>query len=253
MIEDGVLKDPEVKAIMGQHVMPLQRSGTFGFCSGPMMASADELYITMRGKSGHAAIPQKAIDPIVASSEMVIALQKIVSRKLDPFSQGVLSITSINGGDSTNIIPDEVVMKGTLRSTDEEWRNDAHGMIEEIVHATARGNGCEADLEIRRGYPVLVTDHLVTEKAHRYANEIYGESDSFTALPLMVAEDFSYYLREVPGTFWWIGAGEVEQGCIAGLHNSTFTIDEEILWRGAAMMAWSACRFLEEEAQPGDG
>lgn len=246
MIEEGALSDPDVSAIFGQHVMPLQRSGTFGFCPGAMMASADELYITIHGLSGHAAMPHRAIDPILTASEIVTSLQKIVSRSLDPFARGVLSITAIQGGDSTNIIPESVSMKGTLRSMDEEWRGEAHRRIEAIVSAVATASGCRYDLEIRRGYPVLVTDEEVTGRARRYSNELVGEDGTFSADPLMVAEDFSYYLQKVPGTFWWIGAGEPAQGCIAGLHNARFTIDESILQTGAAMLAWNAWCYLTE-------
>ena len=246
MIEEGGLADPEVSAIFGQHVMPLQRSGTFGFCPGAMMASADELYITIHGLSGHAAMPHRAIDPILTASEIVTSLQKIVSRSLDPFARGVLSITSIQGGDSTNIIPESVSMKGTLRSMDEAWREEAHRRIEGIVSGVATAVGCRYDLEIRRGYPVLVTDAEITAQARGYADELLGSDGTFAAEPLMVAEDFSYYLREVPGTFWWIGAGEPAQGCVAGLHNARFTIDESILATGAAMLAWNAWRYLED-------
>ena len=249
MIREGALDSPRVAAIFGQHVMPLQRSGTFGFCRGGMMASADELYWTITGKSGHAAMPQNAIDPIPVAAEIVGALQKVVSRRLDPFSRGVLSITAINGGDSTNVIPDSVSMKGTLRTMDNDWREEAHAMIERTVAALAEAGGCTTEIEIRRGYPPLVTDIPVTDRSEGYAAELVGASNTFGADPLMVAEDFSYYLEEVPGTFWWIGAGEPAQGCIAGLHNATFTIDEKILTTGAAMLAWNALRFLQENGR----
>ncbi len=247
MIREGALDSPRVKAILGQHVMPLTASGTVGFCAGPMMASADELYITIVGKSGHAAMPQNAVDPILTAAEMVLSLQKIVSRRLDPFSQGVLSITAFNGGDSTNVIPDEVFLKGTLRCMDDLWRESAHAMIEKSVLAIAEANGCRAVVDIRKGYPPLVTDQAVTESVETNTQALIGRERTFKAEPLMVAEDFSYYLEEVPGTFWWLGAGEPAEGCVAGLHNATFTIDESILPIGAALLAWNAVQLLQSE------
>lgn len=246
MIRDGALAEPAVEVIFGQHVMPLRRSGTVGLTGGAMMASADELYLRIHGRSGHAAMPHTAVDPVLTASEIVVALQKIVSRTLDPFARGVLSITAINGGDSTNVIPESVAMKGTLRSMDERWREETHGRIEAIVSGIASAAGCRHDLEIRRGYPVLVTDERVTDLSETYAASLFGREETFRADPLMVAEDFSYYLAEIPGTFWWIGAGEPAQGCVAGLHNARFTIDESILRRGAALLAWNALCYLAE-------
>ncbi len=244
MIADGALENPSVSAIFGQHVLPMTPSGSFGFCTGAMMASADEIYIDVHGRSGHAAMPQKNIDPVLTAAELVVALQKVVSRTLDPFSQGVLSVTAINGGDATNITPDSVSLQGTLRATDEEWRALAHRDIERIVSAICEASGCTFDLEIRKGYPPLVTTAEEVEAARSTAESIVGSERCFEAPPMMVAEDFSYYLKERPGAFWWIGAGEAEQGCVAGLHNSRFTIDESILPTGAAMMAATAIDYL---------
>ncbi len=244
MIAEGALEGPSVEAIFGQHVLPLRPAGELGFLSGAMMASADEIYITVRGKSGHGAIPQNAIDPITAAAEVITSLQKIVSRNLNPFNEGVVSITMIQGGYTTNVIPDDVKMMGTMRAMDPEWREYAHRRIEEIVDGVCRANGAEYDLEIRKGYPALRNDPAMTEFAQTGAGELIGKDHVFTADPLMAAEDFAYYLEKVPGTFWWIGAGTPEQGCVAGLHNSRFTIDEAILPTGAAMLAWAAWRFL---------
>jgi amidohydrolase len=248
MIEDGALDGPKVDAIFGQHVLPLAEAGSVGFYPGTMMASADEIYITIRGRSGHAAMPHKAIDPIVAACELVLSLQKIVSRTLDPFQPGVVTVGSIHGGSATNIIPDEVKLEGTIRAMNEEWRRGAHQRIEEIVKGVCMANGADYDLEIRLGYPALDNDPWTTEFARAAAAEILGSDQVFTAPPMMGAEDFAYYLQKVPGTFCrWIGAGTPEQGCVAGLHNGRFTIDESILTRGSALMAWVAYRYLRGE------
>jgi amidohydrolase/hippurate hydrolase len=247
MIDDGALDDPQVDAIFGQHVLPLVNAGDIGFYPGTMMASADELYITIKGKSGHAAMPHRAIDPIVTACEVVLSLQKIISRTLDPFKPGVVTIGRIAGGSATNIIPDEVKLEGTLRAMDEEWRRATHRKIEEIIRGVCMANGAEYELEIRLGYPALTNDPWATEFAMSAARQMVGADRVFTSPPMMGAEDFAYYLQKVPGTFWWIGAGTPEQGCTAGLHNSCFTIDESILTTGSALMAWVAYSYLMQE------
>ncbi|MCE2503473.1 MAG: amidohydrolase [Chlorobi bacterium] len=244
MIANGVLNDPPVKAIFSQHVLPLQEAGQLGFFPGTMMASTDELYITIRGKSGHAAIPQNAVDPILTSAEIITSLQKIVSRNLDPFEKGVVIISRIDGGHTTNIIPEEVEMEGTMRAMNEEWRRETHGRIERIIKSVCEANAATYELEISKGYPALWNDPPTTQFARSGAEQLIGHENVFTAKPMMAAEDFSYYLQQVPGTLWWIGAGTPEQGCVAGLHNARFTIDEQILSIGAAVMAWTAFQYL---------
>ncbi len=246
MIADGALDGPKVDAIFGQHVAPMVPAGAVGFHPGAMMASADEIYITIRGKEGHAAMPQLSIDPIVAACELVMALQKVVSRTLDPFQPGVLTIGKMVGGSATNIIPGEVKIEGTLRAMNEEWRAQAHRRIEDIIKGVCLGNGTSYELDIRLGYPALQNDPWATRFAQQAARDLLGERAVFDAPPMMGAEDFAYYLEKVPGTFWWIGAGTAEQGCVAGLHNPRFTIDESILPVGSALMAWVAYKYLEE-------
>jgi amidohydrolase len=244
MIADGALEEPRVDAVFGQHVAPMVPAKVVGFHPGAMMASADEIYITIRGKEGHAAMPQLAVDPIVAACELVVALQKVVSRTLDPFQPGVLTIGKIAGGSATNIIPGEVKIEGTLRAMNEEWRAQAHRRIEDIIKGVCLGNGTSYELDIKLGYPALHNDPWATQFARGAARELLGDRAVFDAPPMMGAEDFAYYLEKVPGTFWWIGAGTPEQGCVAGLHNPRFTIDESILPVGSALMAWVAYKYL---------
>lgn len=246
MIAEGALEDPDVEAIFGQHVLPLRPAGELGFIPGMMMASTDEIYITIHGKSGHAAMPHTALDPILAAAEVITGIQKLVSRRLNPFEQGVVTIARINGGHTTNVIPDRVEMAGTMRAMDEEWRADTKRRMEEIIKGVCAGNGTEYELEIRAGYPALWSDPETTDFARGVAIDLLGEAKVFGAEPFMTAEDFAYYAQKIPGVFWWIGAGTPEQGCAAGagLHNSRFTINEEILPTGAAMMAWTAYRYL---------
>lgn len=246
MIAEGALENPTVEAIFGQHVLPLRSAGDLGFIPGMMMASADELYITIKGHSGHAAMPHTAVDPILAAAEVVTSLQKLVSRRLNPFDQGVVTIAKIAGGHTTNVIPDQVELVGTMRAMNEEWRAETHRRLEEIIKGVCAANGTEYELEIRLGYPALWSDPEATEFARGSALSLLAEEQVFHAEPLMAAEDFAYYAQKIPGVFWWIGAGTPEQGCAAGagLHNSRFTINEDILPVGAAMMAWTAYNYL---------
>lgn len=247
MIAEGALENPKVDAIFGQHVAPMVPAGAVGFYPGTMMASADEIYITIKGRSGHAAMPQLSVDPVLAACELVTALQKVVSRTLDPFSPGVLTIGKIQGGSATNIIPEEVKIEGTLRAMDEEWRRSAHRKIEDIIKGVCLGSGTEYDLRIELGYPALQNDPWATRFAQEAARGMLGDQAVFDAPPMMGAEDFAYYLEKIPGTFWWIGAGTAEQGCVAGLHNPRFTIDEQILPVGSALMAWVAYSYLNQK------
>lgn len=243
MIEAGALEG--VDEIYGLHVYAQTDAGTVGFRAGEMMASADELYITIKGKSGHGARPHHAIDPIVTSAQVIMALQTLVSRNLDPFAHGVITIGSIHGGFAPNIIPNEVKLVGTLRSMSKEWREYAHTRIREIVGGVCKAAGCEFDLHIDLGYPVLRNWDEQTEFAEEVAKEFFGSDRVFQAERLMGAEDFAYYLEKVPGTFYRLGIRNESQGITADIHNDKFTIDEEALRTGMAMQAYLAVRALE--------
>lgn len=243
MIEDGALDG--VDEIYGLHVIAQNDAGTVGFFPGEMMASADELYFTIKGKSGHGARPQYAIDPIVTSAQVITALQTLVSRNLDPFSQGVITIGSIHGGFAPNIIPEEVKLVGTVRAMTKEWRDYAHKRIVEIVEGICAANGATCDILIDKGYPVLNNHPEQTMFADEAARELFGSDRVFKAERLMGAEDFAYYLEKVPGTFYRLGIRNEKMGITADIHNDHFTIDEEALRTGIAMQAYLAVKALE--------
>lgn len=245
MIEAGALDG--VDEIYGLHVYAQSDAGTVGFRAGEMMASADELYITIKGKSGHGARPHHAVDPIVTSAQVIMALQTLVSRNLDPFAHGVITIGSIHGGFAPNIIPNEVKLIGTLRSMSKEWREFAHHRIREIVEGITRSAGCEYDLHIDLGYPVLRNWEEQTVFAENCAKEFFGDAHVFQAERLMGAEDFAYYLEKVPGTFYRLGIRNEAQGITADIHNDKFTIDEEALRTGIAMQAYLAVKALQRQ------
>jgi amidohydrolase len=245
MIEEGALDG--VSEIFGLHVLSQADAGTVGFCPGEMMASADELYITIRGKSGHGARPHHAIDPVVVTAEVILGLQTLISRNLDPFAHGVISICSVHGGFAPNIIPNEIKLMGTLRSMSREWRDFAHKRIHEIVNGICFSARAEAEINIALGYPVLVNDEAETNFAESCAKELFGPDRVFRAERLMGAEDFAYYLEKVPGTFYRLGIRNEAEGITADIHNDHFTIDESAMKAGAAMQAYLAIRALARD------
>lgn len=246
MIADGALKDPDVQLIFGQHVFPDMEVGNVGFRSGMYMASADEIYITVHGKGGHAALPHTCIDPILVSAHLITALQQMVSRHARADIPTVLSIGKIQGLGATNVIPDKVVMEGTLRTLDEEWRGKLHGLIEKLVNQLCESMGAKAEIEIRKGYPCLINDPELTKWSKEKAIELLG-AEHVHDLPLrMTAEDFAYYAQEIPACFYRLGTSNKSKNIGAPLHTSRFNIDESALEIGAAIMATLAAKALEE-------
>ena len=245
MIKEGVLKDLNASAIFGLHVHPPLEAGKVGVKGGLYMASADEIYIEVRGKGGHAAVPHKTVDPILISAEIITALQSVVSRKADPAIPSVLSIGKINSdGGATNIIPNVVRMEGTFRTMDEEWRKKAHIEISQIVEQIASSHGGDAEVQIKVGYPCLVNNEDLVEKAKLWMGD-YLEADNVVDLPLRLsAEDFAYYSHHVPSCFYRLGTGNVARGIVHSVHTDRFDIDESALPVGAGMMAWLAIQEL---------
>ena len=229
-----------VEGIIGQHVYPQLDAGTVGFRSGAYMAAADELRIRILGKGGHAALPHRATDPIVVAAHVISALQTVVSRVCDPTQSSVLTFGKIRGGHARNVIPDEVVLDGTLRTYDESTAESLRSAIVRIAERTAEAHGATAEVDLQIGYPPVINDPTLTEACRQRAVELLGASQ-VVELPLrMTGEDFSFYQREVPGCFYRLGTGGEGPGCRSGLHTSQFDIDERALSTGTAMMAWLA-------------
>ena len=238
MIKEGVLENPRPAAILGLHVNPQLEIGKLSFRSGQVMASADELYFTIKGKGGHAASPQTCIDPILIASHLVTALQQIISRNNNPFEPSVLSITSIHGGTTTNVIPDEVKLMGTFRAMNEKWRKKAHQLIERTTKELVAAMGGTVELNIDKGYPVVFNDEQLHEKAKRLAEQFSGNENVEETEMRMGAEDFGYYSQLIPGCFYRLGTGNKEKGISAGVHTPHFNIDENAIEIGIGMMAW---------------
>ncbi|MFN8291113.1 MAG: M20 family metallopeptidase [Chitinophagaceae bacterium] len=238
MIRDGVLENPRPQGILALHVHTGMEVGQLSFRSGQVMASADELYFTVKGKGGHAASPHLAVDPILIASHLVIALQQVISRNNNPFNPSVLSISSFNGGNTTNVIPNEVKLMGTFRAMDEEWRFKAHALITRVAADLVHSMGGELDLHIDVGYPCVRNNEQLTLHAMNRAKEYLGEANVSETELRMGAEDFGYYAQLIPACFYRLGTMNAAKGITSGVHTPTFNIDEGAIEVGMGMMAW---------------
>ncbi|HVY75595.1 MAG TPA: M20 family metallopeptidase [Puia sp.] len=238
MIKEGVLHDPQPRAIFGLHVHPGLEIGKLSFRGGPSMASADEIYIAVRSKGGHAATPQLTVDTILTASELVVSLQQVISRNKDPFTPSVLSISSFQGGHTTNVIPSEVKLMGTFRAMDETWRFKAHSLIRQVAKGLAISSGAEIDVHIDVGYPVVYNDVKLYPLARNKAEEYIGKDNVMETEVRMGAEDFGYYTQEIPGCFYRLGVMNQARGITSSVHTPTFNIDESAIETGMGMMAW---------------
>jgi hippurate hydrolase len=194
--------------------------------------------MTIRGKGGHAAAPQETADTILIASNLVVALQQLISRNNNPFSPSVLSITSIQGGHTTNVIPSEVKLMGTFRAMDETWRFKAHELLRKQATALVEGMGAELDLHIDVGYPSVYNDEALTDRTRQLAIAFQGVDNVKEIEVRMGAEDFGFYTQKIPGCFFRLGTGNKEKGITAGVHTPQFDIDEKAIAIGMGMMAW---------------
>lgn len=240
LIKEGVLENPAPQKIFALHVHPGLPVGKYSFRGGMVMASADEIYITIKAKGGHAAAPQFTADTILIASQVVISLQQIVSRNNNPFNPTVLSITSFQGGNTTNVIPSEVKLMGTLRAMNEDWRFKAHELIIKQTKELVAAMGAEADVHIDVGYPFVLNDIALSAEAMKRAAEFAGNEHVEETELRMGAEDFAYYSHKIPGCFFRLGVGNEVKNITSNVHTPTFNIDEAAIEKGMGMMAWLA-------------
>ena len=238
MIKEGALENPRPQGIFGMHVHPGLSLGKLSFRKGRVMASADEIYITIKSKGGHAAAPHLTADTVLVASHLIVSLQQIISRNRNPTQPSVLSICSIQGGHTTNVIPSEVKLKGTFRAMDEAWRYKAHELIKKQTIELVSAMGAEADILIDVGYPFVDNDPQLTDVAWQLANEYWGRQNVEETELRMGAEDFGYYTHVVPGCFYRLGVRNEEQGIVHNVHTPRFNIDESAIRSGIEMMAW---------------
>jgi amidohydrolase len=233
-------------AMLGLHILPELKAGVVGFRPGPYMASGDEVYITVKGKGGHAALPHTLIDPVLIASHIVVGLQQVVSRKAPSNIPTVLSFGKITGRGANNVIPNDVEIEGTFRTMDEEWRSRAHTEIKNIAIGIAKGMGADCIVDIRKGYPALTNDMELTQLASQLAIS-YLDKQSVIELPLrMTTDDFAHYANEIPSVYFRVGSGydNVE---VSNLHSSKLNVNEYVLEHSIGLSAWLIYNFLNKQ------
>ncbi len=239
MINEGAFDKKLPEAMYGQHVDPEIPAGKIGLKQGMYMASADEIYVTVKGKGGHAAKPANIIDPVLITSHLLVALQQVVSRWSNPAVPNVLSFGKVIANGATNVIPNEVYLEGTFRTFDETWREDAHKRMIKLANELVQSMGGEVDFRIDVGYPVLHNHEELTKKAKQKAIEYLGADNVIDLALRTTAEDFAYYSHKMPSCFYRLGTASPKDNSKSySVHNSRFDIDENALETGMGLMAW---------------
>ena len=246
MIEEGVLENPHIDTIIGQHIgniFPHLKNGQIGVCSGTMMASQDHFTVKIKGKGTHGAFPANGIDPIVITSYVITALQTLVSRELNGTDSAVITIGRINGGKVYNIIPDKVEFEGSLRCLDKNIRKNFEKRIKDMISNTARAMRGESEIEYIHGIPLLSNNKKITKSLIESAKKIIGAENIVDLKePTMGSEDMSYFLKKVPGSFYFLSS--VPLGRVYPHHNPKFDIDENALWKGSAILVQTVIDWL---------
>lgn len=244
MIKEGALENPAPETIIGQHVFPQLEAGKAGFCSGNYMASCDEIYLTIKGKGGHVATPANTINPILIAAQALIELDDRFMKHPQNDIPSVLAFGKVRASGATNIIPEEVFIDGTFRTMNEEWRKEAHKMIQSIIERKSREMGGSCRVQIDKGYPVLFNNSGVTVRAQQAAECYLGIENVVTLEKRMTSEDFAFYSRIMPACFYRLGTGNSAEGIAPGLHTATFNIDEKALETGMGLITWIALNEL---------
>lgn len=242
VLNEDALRDPRPVSILGQHCTPELEVGKLGFREGPFMASSDELYVTVKGKGGHAALPEKLVDPIVISAHLLLRLKQEFAA-FRPSEKTILAFGRVEALGATNVVPDEVKIAGTLRAFNEPLREELHAWLPKRANEICSEYGGSCDFLVMKGYPVLVNDDALTERMRAAAEALIGAGNVVRMDQRMGSEDFAFYTHAMPGCFFRLGTG-APGAPFRGLHTPTFDIDEEALRMGSAMMAWGAISEL---------
>ncbi len=253
MMKAGVLKNPDVDAILGLHVLPSLNTGEIGIKRGTMMASADKLEIVINGRSGHAAQPHKTVDAILVASMVINAIHHIVSRQIDPFTPSIISLGMINGGTAPNIIANRVEIRGTVRSLTDEVREQLSKAIEKVVKGVTSSMGASYEYRFTKGSPPLINDDSITNLIEETAKTLVG-ADNVIQLehPTLGGEDFSFFLQKVQGAFFRLGTGNEKKDTRHPLHNEMFDADEDSIAVGVRVMANSVFNYLKGKSLKGN-
>ena len=247
MCQEGVLENPQVQRIFGVHIWPWTSTGTIVSRTGTFLASACSLHVKLHGLGGHAAMPHLAVDPIVTAAKAIVELQTLVSRELDPLSSGVVSITAVQGGEASNVIPPDVTLKGTIRALTLEDLRNLQTRVREIVEHVALANRCRAEVSFPgNDYPPTMNDADCWRLARDLGADMLGPECVLDSPPIMAGEDFAYYLQHVSGCFVGLGIRNEAIDAIYSAHHPSFKVDEDALPIGTAMLAALALRSLDE-------
>jgi len=244
MLEDGLFDEIVPDLILAQHVSVDFPTGTMGFLDGKIMASADEIHIKINGKGGHGALPHLVNDTVLAASQVIVSLQQVRSRLCHPLVPMVLTFGKFIANGATNVIPHQVQLSGTFRTMDETWREEAKAHIRRIINETVAAHGCTAEINIPSGYPCVVNDATVTQKARGFAVEWLGDENVRTLETRMTSEDFGFFTQKFPCTFFRFGVKGEINSATGGLHSANFQIDEDALEIGTGGLVWLAWRFM---------
>jgi carboxypeptidase Ss1 len=243
MIEDGVMKEPKVDYVFGLHISSNEKSGEIGFREGSIMAAPDTFKVKIVGRGGHGSAPHQTVDPIYVAAHVILALQGVSSRMIDPVSPFVISVGAVHSGTKENIIPDVATLEGTIRTLDEGTRRKAKQKVDAIAKGVCKSFGASAVVEFEKdAYPVTVNDPRATEEAVRVLKRMPGVKVSRIE-PVLGGEDFSRFLQKAPGMFYFLGTGNPAKGCVYPNHSSKFKVDEDVLKLGAASLAMLAYEF----------
>ena len=239
ILRDGALADPPAAMIFGLHNHPAYPARSVVLKEGPLMAAVDTLKVRILGVGSHGAIPHRSADPVVAAASVVMNLQTIVSRNVDPLEAAVISFGTVHGGVANNVIPEDVELTGTVRSFRPEVRDALHARIETVAASVATGLGCRAEVNIRRDLPAVTNDAISYACCFRAASDVVGAGGIIQATPSMGGEDFALYQNRIPGCLFWLGVGNEGIGAVHPWHSPKFVADESAIPVGAAVLAQS--------------
>jgi amidohydrolase len=255
MIKDGVLNNPKPDAALALHLWNARPVGWFGISSGPLMAGSDVFFVRVMGRGGHGALPDEAVDPVYAVSQMVSGLQSIVSRNVSPLKTAVVSVTQIRAGETFNVIPSEATFRGTIRTFEKETRERVLERFKQIVEGIAEAMNCRAEIKLEDVTPPVVNDREITQRVIEASGETFKNVKIETQTKTMVSEDMAFVLEKVPGCYFLVGSANADKRLSFAHHHPKFDFDESVLPIGSALMAAAALNLLSKgnDAEFGDG
>jgi amidohydrolase len=245
MIRDGALTNPRPDMALGLHLWNDQPVGWLGIADGPVMAAAEKFTVAIHGKGGHGAVPHLAVDPVLAAAQIIVALQSIVSRTVAPLDSGVVSVTTLDGGEAFNVIPPSVKITGTIRTFEAATRQKVLERFEQITRGVAEAMGCRADVEIESLTPAVVNHPAVSDLVRVAAARVLAPDTLQTRYATMGSEDMAFFLQEVPGCYFFVGSANAEKGLNFAHHHPRFDIDEAVLPRAVTWMTAAALDALQ--------